>query len=132
MNDYIINPWIFYIMSVINKLFILSIAIAFISCCSVVFVTLLNNEYIFDDYYLKHGEEVYTRKIRKFVKYSAIVAIISTLFATFMPSQNTMCKMLVAKYVTKSNIESTKIEADKLIDYIINKVNIAINKDKDK
>lgn len=95
---YIINPWMFYLISLSDTLKwttgILAI-IAFIGAA------------------ILHDEG------NKHVKKCLIVGCISLVICLFLPSKDTCYKMLIASQVTTENIENAKETVKDVADYII-------------
>ena len=122
----IINPWIFYLMHLINGLHIVSII------CTAIFAILLLGIVLLlfflwiedegeDDSFFKHT--------KKSFKPILIFLIISLSVFIITPDKKTAYTMLIANYITENNIEAGKEEVKEIIDYVVDKLD---NKDEDK
>ena len=105
----VINPWLFYLINVLEvfrKICIICIVISgmVVLCFSV-------------------ADEIKTRW--KIV--SAAVLSISIVGVIFIPSESTSTKMLIANFVTYENVEFTKDSIIELVDYIVEKVDGGTN-----
>jgi hypothetical protein len=116
--NYLIDPMVFYVISVLSNLsfmfgltlatiIVSGVIIAIISCA-----TLMTGE--FDEI-----EEVFL-KIKK--RYFVIPIAIITFLAIIIPSEETMTKMLVASQLNEQNYTIAKEEIIELIDYISEKI----------
>ena len=108
----IINPWFFYLISLLDKVQILGII------CLIAGVTLLG-ACILGSIELCSDED--EKAFKKCIKISILVISISALIVVVVPSKETMYEMLVANYVTENNIEAAKEDAKELVDYIVDK-----------
>ena len=59
--------------------------------------------------------------LKKTFKVSIITVIISSTLMTFIPSEETVNKMIISSFITKENIEEAKKDAKELVDYIVEK-----------
>lgn len=115
MNEPIISPWIFYWMSVVDNLrsFIgligLSAAGITMWFCLDWIVTLRTNE----------AKSV---KYKQKIKPLCCIALVCGVLSVLIPNQTTLTRMIVASYVTPQNIEIMQGEANKSVDYLINKI----------
>lgn len=128
--NYLIDPKIFYWMSVLGSLEMFLIFVGIVSFCVYGFIMLL---YTMDkntiSEYENHPKLIEKEKVRcsviekKFKLKPAILSLI-LLFGipVFIPSQDTMVKMIVASQVTSENYEFAKDEITELIDYIVDKI----------
>lgn len=106
----IINPWFFYLISLLDKVQILGII------CLIASVTLLGACILGGMELCSDDEE--EKAFRKCIKISILVISISALIVVVVPSKETMYEMLVTNYVTENNIEAAK-EVAKLIDGLV-------------
>ena len=95
--DPIISPWIFYIINVVSGL-----QSVFVAGTTILIVILCW-------YFFKYTDEFEEDKVRvsagkKMKKFAIALAILGTV-SVFIPSEQTMYKMLIANYVTPNNIE---------------------------
>lgn len=97
---YIINPWIFYLISLSDTL-----KWAF---CIFAIIAIIGSFYICDEH-----ENV------KLAKRVFIVGCVSIIICLFLPSKDTCYKMLIASQVTTENIENAKETVKDVADYII-------------
>ena len=97
---YIINPWMFYFISLSNTLKWVFGIFAIIA--------IIGSLYIYDEY----------RNV-KLAKRVFIVCCISIIICLFLPSKDTCYKMLIASQVTTENIENAKETVKDVADYII-------------
>lgn len=101
MTNAIMNPWIFYLMSVCSSLKMLAIMISVIGWAAVVILTLtIIVETCVD------GAPHDTKCLIKPVKAAILPMAIATLFAIFIPSETTLMQMTVASYVTPENVSN--------------------------
>ena len=110
--NYIIDPGIFYWMSVLSSLKVVCIIVlvgTFIS--SAVVITMIADDFSYDD------EEQKTQK--KILTALLVAAIVSILGVVFIPSKETMVEMLVAKMATEQNVKLSVDTIKNLIDYIV-------------
>ena len=59
--------------------------------------------------------------LKKMLKISIIITIVSATLMTFVPSEETINKMIISSVITKENIEGVKTDAKELVDYIVEK-----------
>lgn len=106
----IINPWLFYIASIADKLYwILIIAMgvsAFICVCA----------WLCD---LECEDNELKREMRNAFKVFMIVSIAFT----FLPSKKTCYQMMISAQVTEENVDKAEDIIRKSIDYISEKIN---------
>ena len=113
--NYIINPWVFYLLNILENvvsgiiiaLFILGIALA--SYAIIWYVELPTS---YDD------EDKYPSPLA-IVKKWKIPLIICIVVLVLTPSKETCYKMLIASQVTTENIESAKETVKEVADYIV-------------
>ena len=103
--DYIVNPWLIYLvgtLNVINVVLIMTIGLSF-----VLFVLSVDDEYFVD---------------KKYRKPAVAVMLVSTLLFILVPNSDTGYKMLAASIVTKQNIDGATEYSQKQLDVIIEKI----------
>lgn len=111
----VISPWIFYAISLLNRLskalivLLVVIVIGFCLYCD-------NVMNMYSDISLFFHERKKT--IRKWF----IACIICALGTVAIPSEETMYKMLVAKYVTYENVDKASKTIKEGVDYIFKKL----------
>ena len=109
--NYIINPSVFYWISVVDAICFWSIGVALLSGIALVIMVCIRAFEYLDDDDLK--------VIKKAIKISLTVFIVSVLIAIFTPSKDTMIQMLVAKCATYDNANWTLETIKSAVDYIV-------------
>lgn len=105
----IINPWIFYIAGIADKLFFAFI-IVMVASAILCFSTWLCD---------LEGEEELTRVTRNAFKVFMIVSIAFT----FLPSKKTCYQMMISAQVTEENVDKARDIIKDSVDYISAKMN---------
>ena len=120
---YIINPWFFYLSSFLDNFGILTVIVFSISLiAAVIFGVFLCYEIYDNDCFECDGNKTPLIKfLKKTFKVSIITVIISSTLMTFIPSEETVNKMIISSFITKENIEEAKKDAKELVDYIVEK-----------
>ena len=115
--NYIIDPKIFYIVSLLN-----SIKIFFAVCGS----ACLAGSCVFGIFFLvtfleeeRETAEKLKRSCVKLIEYGLIIMLISL----FIPSEDTCLRMIVANYITVDNANNGISTVKEIIDYIITSIN---------
>lgn len=108
----IINPAWFYWIDVINTFGILLRVLSILF--GIVWLILLFAFIILDGAYNKNKAE----SCIKFFIVSFIVLVAAIIISIFIPSKETMEKMMIANYITKNNLEITVDAVKQAIDYI--------------
>lgn len=118
MNSPIINPSIFYWVSVLSHVkglllacFIISITAFLLFVCGVIWNHNSDEEESYNYHYLK--------LYKKLSKVSFSVLVICGLLYIFIPSRETSIEMLIAKYVTYENTQLTVEAIKEAVNYII-------------
>mgnify|MGYP000186483037 FL=1 len=114
MNEPIINPWIFYWMSVVDNLRSLIGFIGLLATGITMWFCL--------DWIVKLGDKDYSVKYKQKIKLFVCIGLVCAVLFALIPSQTTLTRMIVASYVTPQNIEIMQGEANKSVDYLINKI----------
>lgn len=114
MNEYLIHPMIFYLLSLIDKVMALCL-LTFIVSSSFLFI--FANE-IIGDY---AGE-----KLVSAYNTAKKIAIASLFFLIFTPSEATVYRMMAASYLTKENIHNTV----EVVDKVVNKLFIQLKEER--
>ena len=109
--NYIINPAVFYWMSVVDAVCFWSLGVALLSGIALVIIVCIRTFEYFDDDDLK--------TVTKATKISLTVFIVSALITIFTPSKNTMIQILVAKCATYDNANWTLETIKSAADYIV-------------
>ena len=110
--NYIIDPRIFYWISVLSSLKVVCIVVLIGTMIgSAIVIAMISGDFSYDD------EEQKTQK--KILTALLVAAIVSILGVVFIPGKETMIEMLVAKMATEQNVELTAEAVKKIVDYII-------------
>lgn len=119
MNEPIISPWVFYwgetigqIRDVVNTVVFMIVIISI----SFTFMCLICKKEDREKYI---SEETFGRVIKGLI----IVGVISMVGYIFIPTKETMYKMLAASYMTQENIENVGESIDKIADKLVEKIN---------
>lgn len=96
----VISPWVFYAMSVVGGLEVITIAGLVVSGTLIVMITIL---WVMSLDGCFEAETV--GSIKKFLKTAFIAMLISCLLTVFVPSEKTIGKMIVAQNVTYERME---------------------------
>lgn len=111
MNEPLINPWIFYWIDVVDNLVPYLDKCAFVSLMGALWYAVSAFDYWIT---LKDGLQHLLKKCL----FCGIFLIISLLLGVFIPSKETMYKMLIASQVTPHNLQVTQEVANDLLDNI--------------
>lgn len=122
MNNYIINPSVFYWMNVLNILHILNIiffsfGLVFVFIGIICYAVYTYNSIVYPTVY-EHGDKV-AKIWRKIAIIAGIVSIFSGLMMIFIPDKYTSIEMLIAKTATYENAQLTVQGIKEIVDYII-------------
>ena len=127
MNTPIISPIWFYLMGVVDGLSILAVILVFALVATVIFLSI---SYATEKEDLKwagtFNREKHELKVGMYfeiLKKSIISLVISSLVLVFIPSQDTMMKMLIAQNITYERVEGGKEMVKDTVDYIFEKIN---------
>lgn len=124
----IINPWIVYLIDLLDNLKgILVIALIIFGCVAVVLGIvwgLFSMDYDQDDDFII--------ACKKYLKKSVIWFCISGLLFTVIPSKDTMYTMFVLENVTTDNIQAIGKTGKDVVDYITDQIDKVVNKDDEK
>ena len=120
--NYLIDPMVFYVISVLSNLsFVFGMLLFLILAALLMFSTILML-YLINDFSEESVEKIFS-KIKKIKKKSVIFTITTiSLLSIFIPSEETMTKMLVASQLNEQNYTMAKEEIIELIDYISEKI----------
>ena len=112
----IINPWLFYIVDLLDGLKTL--------CIIAVPVLVIVIGYLavrIDD--LGRGEEKELKSARRTRKIVILFSILLLIVIPFIPSKETCYKMMVASQITDTNIQKAEDTIKNSVDYIFEKIN---------
>ena len=120
---YIISPWAFYLLGLVDSIglvcvvFLFLFGIAFGVYATIWFVEL-------------DEDEKYPTPSQIFKK-CKIPLILSIVFLVFVPSKDTIYKMMIASQVTTENIDTAKETIQDVADYIVDAVKEIKDKEDD-
>lgn len=118
MNEPIISPWLFYWISVADKVQSLALGILLMTMLVATIASII------------WFEELKT--IKSVLKMCGWAALVSGLILTFVPDSRTITEMVIASYATPQNIEYVTEKTGKAIDggidYMIDKIVEAADK----
>jgi hypothetical protein len=115
--DYVVNPWIFYVINLLNNIACGTIAlfVAFLILgCGLILIL----AWIADEGSSKEDKQV----VIKWLKRVVIAEVIIGLIMCITPSKETMYQMLVAKLATYDNLQLAGNTIQEAFDYIINSI----------
>lgn len=122
MENYIINPQVFYW---INILSILQTVFAVIGTfCAIVFVALAI-AWTYNAIEVKKGyksNEPYRKVCKTWAIVTGIIGFILITASIFIPGRTTSIEMLIAKTATYDNVNWTVQQVKDMVDYIINAI----------
>lgn len=115
----IINPWVFYLIDVVDSLKNVLWCVGGIFFCTLIvyFIGYMS----FDDGYRGDDE----KRKEKCVKYATVsigVLILVGVLQIAIPSKNTMYQMLAARYITTDNIGSAQNNVVELVGRIVQEI----------
>lgn len=118
----IINPWIMYIIGLVNNISYIFIAVIIFLFFAIIIVAILGLVQFIENYdnFDKFLEDRHTAV--KWFKRGCISLIIAGIVMIFMPSEKTLYSMVVLDNVTPNNIEAVGNTGKDVIDYIFNKI----------
>ena len=126
----IINPWIFYLIDVLNGLRKVSVVAIFMTIimliCIGIVIAWFKSE---DSFYHNEDNASTTKALIQVLKKLSIVLCITTSVFIVTPSEETMYKMLVAQYVTYENVDKATESIKEGVDYIFKKLDKEDKKD---
>lgn len=112
---YIINPWIFYLLGLADSIGIACVAFLFLFGITFgVYALIWFVEFSEDD-------DGYPKPMHILKKWK-VPLILTIAFLVFMPSTDTIYKMMIASQVTTENIGTAKETIQDVADYIIDAV----------
>lgn len=116
---YIINPWFFYFIGLVEGLKLFFTIFTIIGVLAIIFLGtfLAVSNLDIDTPFDKKNYEL----IIKWLKRSIIATIVFALMLAITPTSATLNKMMISSLVTKENLETVKTNAKDLIDYIAEK-----------
>lgn len=126
----IINPWIFYLIEVLNGLKEVSAVAIFMTIIMLICIGIATLWLRSEDSFYRGDKNASTIKafIRAFKKLLIVACVIASVYIV-IPSEETMYKMLVAQYVTYENVDKATESIKEGVDYIFKKLNKEDKKD---
>ena len=119
----IINPWIFYLIDVLNGLRDVSVVAIFMTIIMLICIGIAIAWFKSEDSFYHSGDNASTVKaLIQVLKKLSIVLCITTSVFVVTPSEETMYKMLVAQYVTYENVDKATESIKEGVDYIFKKL----------
>lgn len=115
MNNYIINPSIFYWMNVLDSIRGVALVFLLISIACLIIALIL---YFVEVDEVDEDDEV-VKICRKLIFISGIVIVISIIITIFVPDKRTSIEMLIARTATYENAQLTVQGVKEVVDYIV-------------
>lgn len=126
----IINPWIFYLIDVLNGLKEVSVVAIFMTIIMLICIGIAIAWFKSEDSFYHNEDNASTIKaLIQVLKKLSIVLCITTSVFVVTPSEETMYKMLVAQYVTYENVDKATESIKEGVDYIFKKLDKEDKKD---
>lgn len=119
----IINPWYFYLSNLSDNFQTLSICVFIVAIIAMIsfiigWVCVATEDGSFER---GNNEAAITKFLKRMAKISTVATIVSAIFMTVLPSEDTINKMVISSFITKENITEAKTSAKELVDYFIEK-----------
>ena len=111
--NYIVNPMIFYWMSVLDSIKTVSILFLILSAVGIVICVV---ESCTDGSWRDEDDMALFKKWKRVV---IAIFTVSVLLVVFIPSEKTMTEMLIAKFATVENANWTLENVKNAVDYIV-------------
>ena len=111
---YIINPWIFYLLGLVDSIGL--VCVVFLFLFGIIFgayAIIWLDEICGDDEY---------PTLMQILKKWKVPLILSIAILVFVPSEDTIYKMMIASQVTTENIDTAKETIQDVADYIVDAV----------
>ena len=119
----IINPWIFYLIDVLNGLKEVSAVAIFMTIIMLICIGIAISWFKSEDSFYHNKNNAGTiRALIQVLKKLSIVLCITTSVFVVTPSEETMYKMMVAQYVTYENVDKATESSKEGVDYIFKKL----------
>ena len=112
----IINPWLFYLVDLLDGLKTLCILAVPVLVIVIGYLTIT-----IDD--LGRGEEKELKSARRTRKIVIFFSIFLLIVIPFIPSKDTCYKMMIASQITDTNIQKAEDVIKNSVDYIFEKIN---------
>lgn len=114
----IINPWLFYLINVVDRVGVVSTILLIISIVAFAIIGFTTLWALSDNSLEKHEKQVCFNYLKTALK----VIIPCATILIFTPSSDTIYKMIIADNVTPHNIEIVGDTVESGIDYIFEKI----------
>lgn len=114
MNNYIINPSIFYWMNVLDAVRGIAIVISLMSVACLLIALIL----YFIDVDIDTDDDV-KKYYGKIIFISGIIVVIGFIMIIFIPDKSTSMEMLIARTATHENAQLTVQGIKEIVDYVI-------------
>ncbi len=118
----IINPWVFYLMDIVDSWELIFEFMGVLGC--LLFVGFFIAEKVKEYCEYAQSEIEMLKSIRKFLMKLSIPLLI---LGILLPTSSTIYKMIVAKNVTPNNIQIVGDTVEDGIDYIFDKINEVVD-----
>lgn len=113
----IINPWIFYLINILENIMVTGIVLFVISIITAIVMGVM----VFDP--AENVSDEKKKLFKKMLKRVVVpIVVVCPLLITFIPSEKTMYTMLVSSYVTTDNLETATEVIQDGVDYIFDKL----------
>lgn len=119
MNDPIISPWLIYLIDTSNSIIV-------VSTITMVAAALLGLSMLAEWYINKDNEK--GKQCKNMFRKCTFIFVVAAFAAAFIPTPQTIYKMIAASYVTPANIQATGELTDKAVDKVIDKIADSIQK----
>lgn len=116
---YYINPWVFYIVSLISNIQFTAILFVFIGGFCGIIAILAGPAIIDESTNTVEEEDRYKAVFWKWMKRLPLALIISLVVAVTVPSEETMYKMMIASKISTNDVDHVIERLDDVVDSII-------------
>lgn len=113
--NYIIDPMFFYLANICETIKIISLVLLILSGAALIFMAF----FIFEEYSCYGEDDEDYKLLKKWTKIAGIVLTISLTLLLFVPSEEILYKMQLAKLTTVENVDKTFEYIDKAVDKIL-------------
>lgn len=122
MNNYIINPSIFYWINTLDSFKFILCLIGWFFICGLISAII---GWIYNYCLYNAGceeNEKYASLCKKIIIFTLVIGFILIVISTFLPSKTTSIEMLIAKTSTFDNVNWTVQQIKEVTDYIVNAI----------
>jgi phage-related protein len=120
MENSLVNPWWIYLIDLFSNadaLMWVSVVVCAVICILATIIFLCETS----DGFLDEDDKLYGI-LKKAIKTSIVVGIITMIIGSVIPSEKTMYTMFVSSYLTEENITNATESVTDVVDYIFEKV----------